>query len=96
MRAQTKRDVKRLRSEVREAFSSAGSGLHRKICHVLGGTFDLPHAQTHAAVQPYVLAYNAPAVSESAGPSWSFIRPPRQLQQLRAANRENGRPRPGD
>lgn len=41
------------------AFASAGSGLHHKICHVLGGTFDLPHAQTHATVLPYVLAFNA-------------------------------------
>jgi maleylacetate reductase len=49
------------------AFSSVGSGLHHKICHVLGGTFDLPHAQTHAAVLPYVLAYNVPAVPELAG-----------------------------
>ncbi|WP_309053441.1 maleylacetate reductase [Streptomyces sp.] len=49
------------------AFASAGSGLHHKICHVLGGTFDLPHAQTHATVLPYVLALNAPAVPELAG-----------------------------
>ncbi|MFT4468853.1 maleylacetate reductase [Arthrobacter sulfonylureivorans] len=48
------------------AFASAGSGLHHKICHVLGGTFDLPHAPTHAAVLPYVLALNAPAVPELA------------------------------
>jgi maleylacetate reductase len=42
------------------AFASAGSGLHHKICHVLGGSFGLPHAQTHATVLPYVLAFNAP------------------------------------
>jgi maleylacetate reductase len=42
------------------AFASAGSGLHHKICHVLGGAYNLPHAQTHAVVLPYVLAYNAP------------------------------------
>jgi maleylacetate reductase len=48
------------------AFASAGSGLHHKICHVLGGTFNLPHAQTHATVLPYVLAFNAPAVPELA------------------------------
>ncbi len=42
------------------AFASAGSGLHHKICHVLGGTFNLPHAQTHATVLPYVLAFNTP------------------------------------
>jgi alcohol dehydrogenase class IV len=43
------------------AFASAGSGLHHKICHVLGGMFDLPHAQTHAVVLPHVLAFNAPS-----------------------------------
>ncbi len=42
-----------------KAFSSAGSGLHHKICHVLGGAYDMPHAPTHAAVLPYVLAFNA-------------------------------------
>jgi len=46
------------------AFASAGSGLHHKICHVLGGMFDLPHAETHAVVLPYVLAFNAPAVPD--------------------------------
>jgi maleylacetate reductase len=48
------------------SFASAGSGLHHKICHVLGGTYDLPHAQTHAVVLPFVLAYNAPAVPDAA------------------------------
>jgi maleylacetate reductase len=43
------------------AFGGAGSGLHHKICHVLGGTYDLPHAQTHAVILPHVLAFNAPA-----------------------------------
>ncbi|MFD6388661.1 maleylacetate reductase [Nocardia sp. NPDC055029] len=47
------------------AFAVAGSGLHHKICHVLGGAFDLPHAQTHAIVLPYVLAYNAPNAAEA-------------------------------
>jgi alcohol dehydrogenase class IV len=49
------------------AFAVAGSGLHHKICHVLGGAFDLPHAQTHAIVLPYVLAYNAPNAGEATG-----------------------------
>jgi alcohol dehydrogenase class IV len=35
--------------------------LHHKLCHVLGGTFDLPHAETHAIVLPHVAAFNAPA-----------------------------------
>jgi maleylacetate reductase len=48
-------------------FAGAGSGLHHKICHVLGGTFDLPHADTHAVVLPHVLAFNAPAAPDAAG-----------------------------
>jgi maleylacetate reductase len=32
-------------------------GLHHKLCHVLGGTFDLPHAATHAVVLPHVAAF---------------------------------------
>ena len=40
---------------------SVGMALHHKLCHTLGGTFDLPHAQTHTAVLPHAVAYNAPA-----------------------------------
>ena len=32
--------------------------LHHKLCHTLGGTLDLPHAQTHTVVLPHALAYN--------------------------------------
>lgn len=35
--------------------------LHHKLCHVLGGTFDLPHAETHAVLLPHTIAYNAAA-----------------------------------
>jgi maleylacetate reductase len=34
-------------------------GLHHKLCHTLGGTFDLPHAEVHAVVLPHALRYNA-------------------------------------
>jgi maleylacetate reductase len=37
-------------------------GLHHKLCHTLGGLFNLPHAETHAIVLPYALAYNAPMI----------------------------------
>lgn len=47
------------------SFASAGSGMHHKICHVLGGTFNLPHAQTHATVLPYVLAFNEPSAPDA-------------------------------
>jgi alcohol dehydrogenase class IV len=48
------------------AFASAGSAMHHKICHVLGGMFDLPHAPTHAVVLPHVLAFNAPNAPDAA------------------------------
>jgi maleylacetate reductase len=35
--------------------------LHHKLCHALGGTLDLPHAQTHTVVLPHALAYNQAA-----------------------------------
>jgi alcohol dehydrogenase class IV len=43
---------------------SVGMALHHKLCHTLGGTFDLPHAESHAIVLPHALAYNAPAIPE--------------------------------
>lgn len=39
---------------------SVGMSLHHKLCHALGGTFNLPHAQTHTVVLPHALAYNFP------------------------------------
>jgi maleylacetate reductase len=44
------------------ALATAGTGLHHKLCHLLGGTYDLPHAETHAAVLPQVARVNGPAV----------------------------------
>ena len=44
---------------------SVSMALHHKLAHVLGGSFDLPHAETHAILLPYSLAYNAPAAPEA-------------------------------
>jgi len=44
---------------------SVGMALHHKLCHTLGGTFDLPHAETHTLMLPHALAYNAPAIPEA-------------------------------
>jgi maleylacetate reductase len=41
---------------------TVGMGLHHKLCHVLGGSLGLPHAETHTVVLSHVMAYNAPAV----------------------------------
>lgn len=38
---------------------AVGMAIHHKLCHSLGGTFDLPHAQTHTVILPHALAYNA-------------------------------------
>jgi maleylacetate reductase len=38
-----------------------GMALHHKLCHALGGAFNLPHAETHTIVLPHALAYNATA-----------------------------------
>eukprot|EP00119_Amphimedon_queenslandica_P004189 XP_003391857.1 PREDICTED: uncharacterized protein LOC100638792 [Amphimedon queenslandica] len=39
--------------------------LHHKLCHTLGGRFDLPHAQTHTVILPHAAAYNAAAAKEA-------------------------------
>ena len=43
--------------------AAVGMGLHHKLCHILGGTFELPHAPTHTVVLPYVMSFNAPATA---------------------------------
>lgn len=45
-----------------------GMALHHKLCHTLGGSFDLPHAETHAIVLPHAIAYNERAAAEELRP----------------------------
>ncbi|MCO8271933.1 maleylacetate reductase and hydroxyquinol 1,2-dioxygenase domain-containing protein [Actinoplanes sp. TRM 88003] len=40
---------------------TVGMGLHHKLCHVLGGTYGLPHSETHAVLLPHVMAASSPA-----------------------------------
>lgn len=42
--------------------SMVGIGLHHKICHVIGGRFDLPHGDTNSVILPHVVAFNPPAM----------------------------------
>lgn len=44
---------------------SVGMGLHHKLCHTLGGAFDLAHAATHTVILPHAMAYNAPAARDA-------------------------------
>ncbi len=45
--------------------ANVGMALHHKLCHTLGGSFNLPHAETHTIVLPHALAYNAQAAPEA-------------------------------
>jgi maleylacetate reductase len=59
--------------------------LHHKICHVLGGALDLPHASTHAVLIPHVLAYNlsaAPAAVDALSRALTAADPVRKLWDL--------------
>lgn len=44
---------------------SVGMALHHKLCHTLGGSFNLSHAETHTIVLPHALAYNAAAAPQA-------------------------------
>lgn len=44
---------------------STAMSLHHKLCHTVGGSFDLPHAETHTILLPHTIAYNNPAVPET-------------------------------
>ncbi|MFG3658616.1 maleylacetate reductase and hydroxyquinol 1,2-dioxygenase domain-containing protein [Streptomyces sp. NPDC047706] len=45
--------------------ATVGMGLHHKLCHTLGGSFGLPHAETHTVILPHAMAYNAPAAPDA-------------------------------
>lgn len=47
---------------------TVGMALHHKLCHTLGGSFDLPHAETHAILLPHSVAYNALAAQQELRP----------------------------
>lgn len=51
-----------------------GMALHHKLCHTLGGSFDLPHAETHAIVLPHAIAYNARAAADDLQPICDLLR----------------------
>jgi maleylacetate reductase len=46
------------------AFAVVGSALHHKVCHVLGGAYDLPHAGLHTVMLPQVTAFLEPALPD--------------------------------
>jgi alcohol dehydrogenase class IV len=49
------------------ALGAVGMGLHHKLCHTLGGSFNLPHAETHTVILPHAANYNRHAAPEALG-----------------------------
>ena len=47
------------------SLGAVGMALHHKLCHTVGGTFNLPHAETHTAILPHAVAYNATAAPDA-------------------------------
>src|SRR5215472_5006459 len=47
------------------ALGTVGMALHHKLCHTLGGAYNLPHAETHTVVLPHAVAYNASAAPDA-------------------------------
>jgi maleylacetate reductase len=47
------------------SLGNAAMGIHHKICHTLGGAYNLPHAAMHAALLPYAAAFNRLAAPEA-------------------------------
>jgi len=47
------------------SLGAVGMALHHKLCHTLGGTWNLPHAETHAIVLPHAARYNRDAAPEA-------------------------------
>ncbi len=44
---------------------NVGMALHHKLCHTLGGSFNLPHAEVHTVILPHAVAFNAAAVPQA-------------------------------
>lgn len=47
------------------ALDGASMALHHKLAHVLGGSFQAPHALTHATLLPYTLGFNISAAPDA-------------------------------
>jgi alcohol dehydrogenase class IV len=71
---------------------SVGMALHHKLCHTLGGSFNLPHAEVHTVVLPHAIAFNAPAAPEAMRRIARAIGSDDAAQGLQALARDNAAP----
>ena len=52
-------------SQAGAALGTGTTGLHHRLCHTFGGTFNTPHAETHTILLPHSVAYNSGARPEA-------------------------------
>lgn len=62
------------------SLGAVGMALHHKLCHTLGGTFNLPHSEIHTLILAHVAAYNALAAP------WAMERVARALGAKNASD----------
>lgn len=66
--------------------------LHHKLCHVLGGSFNLPHAEVHTVVLPQATAFNAAAAPQAMARVARALGGGHAAQGLFDLARDNGAP----
>ncbi|MES2511964.1 MAG: maleylacetate reductase [Pseudomonadota bacterium] len=71
---------------------NVGMALHHKLCHTLGGSFNLPHAETHTIVLPHALAYNAAAAPRAMSMIADALQAKSAAQAVFDLARDNGAP----
>ncbi|MBV1701036.1 MAG: maleylacetate reductase [Hyphomicrobiales bacterium] len=69
-----------------------GMALHHKLCHALGGGFNLPHAETHAVLLPHAIAYTEAAVPDLLHPVAAIFGTATAYEGLTAFARQIGAP----
>jgi alcohol dehydrogenase class IV len=47
------------------ALGAVGMAIHHKLCHTLGGSFNLPHAEVHTVILPHATAFNREAAPDA-------------------------------
>ncbi len=72
--------------------ASVDMALHHKLCHTFGGTFNLPHAETHTIILPHALAYNAAAAPAAMRRIANALEGKNAAQAVFDLAKENGAP----
>ncbi|BGP36639.1 hypothetical protein JCM10449v2_000540 [Rhodotorula kratochvilovae] len=71
---------------------AVGMSLHHKLCHTLGGSFGMPHAETHTVILPHAVAYNAPHAQDAVARVAKALGVENAAQGLFDLAKENGAP----